>query len=328
MSGQHDNDPGRGGASRVFESGGIERALARLAERRHGVASRDELRALGLNDNVIDHRLAIGRLRPMYRGVYLLASPPPPLARPRAAVLACGPEAVLSHLSAAGLWELPGGRVDDRIPEVTVPGRNPGRKTGIRVHRVRDLPADEIARRAGIPVTSPARTLLDVAPSLAAPALEQAVAYALRQRITTRGRILALIGRHPGRPGVPALRALLERPHAPAFTRSAAERHFLALVRRGGLVEPECNAAFHGYEVDFLWRQERLVVEVDGYAHHGVRTAFERDRERDAVLAAQGYTVIRVTWRQLTGRPAATLARIAQALGRAAEVQAKPRGAA
>lgn len=129
-------------------------------------------------------------------------------------------------------------------------------------------------------------------------------------------RLLALLARYPRRPGVAKLQVLLDTAGKPALTRSQAEERFLELVRRAQLSVPEVNVAIHGYEIDFLWREERLAVELDGYAFHGDRAAFEADRGRDADLAARGIQVLRVTWRQVTAESEATLARVAQALAR------------
>jgi very-short-patch-repair endonuclease len=123
-----------------------------------------------------------------------------------------------------------------------------------------------------------------------------------------------LLARHPGRPGSPALRALLDRDSDPALTRSEAEARLLTLVRKGRLREPETNVLVCGYEVDFLWRRERLVVEVDGFAFHSSQRAFERDRRRDGRLLTAGYRIMRVTWRQLTEEPEVLLVRLARIL--------------
>ncbi|NIQ52897.1 MAG: DUF559 domain-containing protein [Gammaproteobacteria bacterium] len=191
------------------------------------------------------------------------------------------------------------------------------RRPGVRVHRVRALPPDEVTRIDGIPVTNPVRTLLDLAGAVDRRDLERALARADRQGLAGRKKILALLARHPRRPGAGALRACLRADISPALTRSRAEEEFLDLAGRAQFRAPEANVVIEGHEVDFLWRAERLVVEVDGFAYHGSRRTFERDRRRDAVLAARGYHVMRVTWRQLGTEPEAVVARLAQALARA-----------
>ncbi len=167
----------------------------------------------------------------------------------------------------------------------------------------------------GVPITTPARTLLDLGTVLPPYLLERAIAEAEVCLLARRRDLVDQLERNRGRPGTRALRAILDLDGGAALTRSEAERRLLALVRTAALPLPQVNARLGTYEVDFLWPEQRLVVEVDGYAYHGNRAAFERDRERDVALAALGYTVMRVTWRQLVDAPEAIIARIAAALG-------------
>lgn len=233
-----------------------------------------------------------------------------------AAVLACGEGALLSHRSAAALWSLGPYTIESAPMDVTVIERDSGRRHGIRAHRVHALAPDEATTRRRIPTTTPARTLLDLAAEVSGRELEAAVAEAERRRLATDRQVLALIARYPTRRGTRALRRLLDRGTRPALTRSEAEERFLALIRRAQLAPPEVNVLVGRYEVDFLWREQRGVVEIDGFAHHSDRVAFERDRRRDADLAAEGYTVVRITWRQIVEEPATVVARVAQALVR------------
>ena len=161
--------------------------------------------------------------------------------------------------------------------------------------------------REGVPVTAPPRTLLDLAARAGRSELAAAVNEAHVQRLISPATLSHLISTNRGRAGIRALRALAE--DHPQMTRSAAERRFLALLRRSGVPLPEANARAAGYEVDFLWREQRLIVETDGWAAHSSRTAFEHDRRRDAELAARGYRVVRITWRQLRGDPTGVVAR-------------------
>jgi very-short-patch-repair endonuclease len=230
-----------------------------------------------------------------------------------AAVLACGERAVLSHGSAAALWRL-SSKETGRPVEVTVAALHVPQHRRIRARKTTRLMMDEVTTLRRIRVTTPARTLLDLASCVSTRELEQALAQAERRYLTSRAKLLALIARYPARPGAPKLRQLLNGPANPALARSRAEERLLTLVRRSGLPAPETNVLAHGRELDFLWRDQGLVVEVDGYAFHGDRGAFEADRRRDAVLAARGLQVIRVTWRQIEAEPEATLVRIVQAL--------------
>lgn len=138
----------------------------------------------------------------------------------------------------------------------------------------------------------------------------------MRERQTSRESLLELLQRHAGRTGSPALRAVLGAPGGPAFLRSEAEGRFLALVRKARLPPPECNTVLSGHEVDFLWRPQRLAVEIDGRSYHDSAAAMDRDRDRDADLAAAGFRVVRVTWTRLDSEPEAVLVRVAQALVR------------
>jgi very-short-patch-repair endonuclease/predicted transcriptional regulator of viral defense system len=289
-----------------------EERIRSLAARQHGVVTRAQLLAAGLGPDRVDRRLATGDLHPIHRGVYAVGPVTAPRRAEMAAVLACGAEAVVSHVSAGMLWQfLPSSRGDAGAVDVSLRAGNRCRP-GIRIHRAHTLRPGEVTRLDGIPVTTPARTLLDLASTEDLRALDSAVARAIAARLTTRGRILALLRGPARRPGASLLRAVLSA--RPALTRSEAEERLLALVRKARLPEPSTNVPIHGYEVDFLWREEGLVVEVDGFAFHASRESFERDRRRDAVLAAAGLRVIRITWRQLEGEPEAVLVRVAQAL--------------
>jgi very-short-patch-repair endonuclease len=228
-----------------------------------------------------------------------------------AALLAYGSDAVLSHGSAGALWDL--------LPTVSVVTISLTRsirvrRSAIRVHRVSALHPDEKARLDGLTLTTPARTLLDLASYLSSRELEQALARADRQRLSYRKPLALLLVRYPRRRGGPLLRTLLASPDGPAFTRSEAEERFLALIRRAGLRPPEMNVKVCGFEVDALWRAERLVVEIDGFDYHSTRVDFERDRYRDGVLTAAGFRVMRIIWHQLTREPEALLVRLGQAL--------------
>lgn len=286
---------------------------SRVASRQHGVVTRAQLLEAGLSDDVIDHRIRTRRLTRIHRGVYLVGVVAPPFARELAACLACGPAAALSHESAARLWGIrPGGPA--RVLEVTIP-RGYRRRPGLVVHRVATLGSDQVTRLRGVPVTTPARTLYDLAGRLRGRAVERAVAEAVARRLTTVAELLATGERHAGRRGAGRLAAVLGAGEgAPPRTRSEAEERFLSLVHRGGVRPPVVNRRIGRFEVDFYWPSERLAVEVDGLAFHVSPRAFERDRLRDAELAARGVRVMRVTWRQITEEPQAVVKRLERAL--------------
>ena len=180
---------------------------------------------------------------------------------------------------------------------------------GIVVHRSRLDPAD-VVERDGIRITAPARTLVDLADVLTQRQLQTAVNEAEVMRLVTRVEIVEALGRAPGRRGAKRLGPIVREPAR--LTRSELERDFLSLAVSAGLPRPETNTRIAGFEVDFAWRAKRLVVEVDGFAYHGTRQAFERDRQRDAQLQAAGWRVVRFTYRQVQQRDAAatTLKRV------------------
>jgi very-short-patch-repair endonuclease len=216
-----------------------------------------------------------------------------------AAVLAAGPGAVLSHRSAAALWGI---RNTDRTAIEVIAPRH-CRRPRIEGHRGTLLP-DEIDRERGIPVTTPARTLLDLAAVLAPEKLERAINEAEVRRLTSPLPLDALVARHPHRRGTKTIRRILEdRGVGDTITRSDLEDRFLALVDANGLSRPKMNEPLGPYEPDAHWPAQRLVVELDSYSIHTTRRAFDSDRERDRRLQAAGYRVVRITWRQLTYEP-------------------------
>lgn len=249
--------------------------MASLAVRQHGVVTRCQLERIGLRSGAIGHRIDAGRLHRVHRGVYAVGHPLlMPEGRLMAAVLACGEGAVLSHRSAALLWDLrpsAATRVDVTIPSRA--GRRP--RAGIRIHRPRSLPDDEVTRHRGIPVTTVARTLLDFAAVAAESSLERAVDRSEELRVFDLGAVQAVLDAHPGRAGSAALTAALERRAPVAITRSGLEERFLAVCSAEGVPRPLVNERLGPYEVDFLWPDERLVVETDGRRHQGTSTAFE-----------------------------------------------------
>ena len=194
---------------------------------------------------------------------------------------------------------------------VTVVGRNVSGPPAVTVHRVGHLHAADVTRREGIAVTSPARTLLDVATTATRRELGRMTDEARILRLVTDHSLTEQFARYPSHRGTKRLRHAAQP--EPKFTRSAAERRLLELIRDARLPEPETNVRVAGREVDFYWPEHRLVVEVDGFAFHGHRAAFERDRRRDAELHGHGVDVIRVTWEQLEREPTALVATLARA---------------
>jgi very-short-patch-repair endonuclease len=290
--------------------------MADLAARQHGVATRAQLIGVGLTPAQVRQRIRSKRFRLLHRGVYLVTGVRMPRTREMAAVLACGPGSVVSHRSAAALLGLLPHPREPAPVDVTVPGSDRGRRSGVRAHRVTSLGPDQVTEADGIPVTSAPRTILDLASVSSGRELERALARAERRELTNRAELMSLTADQRARRGIRGLRALLLDEGRGALTRSEAEERFLVLVRRAQLPAPEVNVVVSGYEIDFLWRTERLAVEVDGFAHHSSKATFESDRRRDATLLARGFRVVRITWRQITDEPEAVLVRLAQALAR------------
>jgi predicted transcriptional regulator of viral defense system len=251
-----------------------DRAVSRLAARQHGAVTRAQLLDLGLGKGAIELRLRAGRLHRVHSGVYLVGhSVPAPRAGEMAAVLACGDGAVVSHCSAAALWMLAPavprqGEISVDPVEVTVPRASKVRRPGIKVYCTGSLAPRDVRQVDGIPVTSPARTLLDIAGLAGEEELERAIAEAERRGLARRKQLLDQLERNPVRLGARALRAVLALDGGPALTRSEAEQRLLALLRKRGVLAPEVNARVGRYEVDLLWPGARLVVEVDGFAFH------------------------------------------------------------
>jgi hypothetical protein len=270
--------------------------IAALAGRQHGVVARWQLLALGLGHGAIDHRVARGLLHPVHRGVYAVGHAV--LSRHgvwMAAVLAAGPNAVLSHRSAAALWGIRDG--GGRDVDVTV--ARDRKRPGIRAHRAALAP-DEITIEDGIPVTTPARTLLDLAEQLTPQRLERAVHEAEYRRLTSPLPLEALLTRHQGRRGTAALTKIVDRGNIGAtLTKSDLEIMFLAFLDDHQIPRPLVNEPIGPYTVDALWPHQRLVVELDSRQAHQTTRAFEHDRARDRDLLVWGYSVLRITWRQL-----------------------------
>ena len=211
-----------------------------------------------------------------------------------AAVLAYGPHAVLSHRAAAALWGMRGGtrRGGDRANGLQ--GRD-----GIQVHRAA-LPADERTTHRGIPTTTVPRTLLDLSAVVKRHEVRSALRRAEQLRLTDPLSLQDLTTRYPRRPGLRAIKALLEEASIGArIIRSELEERFQDFLIRVGLPLPQTNVVIEGYEVDCVWPEQRLIVELDGHATHSPTYAFELDRARDRRLEAAGWHVIRITWRQL-----------------------------
>jgi very-short-patch-repair endonuclease len=286
--------------------------VAQAAAAQRGLVTCAQLRTAGLSRDAVSWRRARGRLHLVLPGVYAAGHDAlQPLAPELAALLSFERDVVVSHQSAAWIWGLV--QTPPACVHVTVIGRNARSRDGVAVHRVSHLDPRDVRLRDGIPATAPARTLIDFAGGAALSQFERALSEARVLELVSDRQLTAAMARSPRRAGVALMRAALQE-GGPRMTRSEGERRLLRLIRQAHLPGPETNVSMLGYELDFLWRAQRLVVEVDGYRFHGHRAAFERDRAKDQALVAAGYRVIRVTLRQLEYEPLAVLARIIQAL--------------
>jgi very-short-patch-repair endonuclease len=296
-----------------------DRALAALAARQHGVVARWQLAATGVTLSMLKSRIARGQLIRLHRGVYAVGHDR--LRREgqwMAAVLAVGDGAVLSHRDAAALHGLrqPG---DHARWEVTTTGRT-GSTTLIRVFRATALAAADVTTVDGIPATSVARTLVDLASAVPAAQLRRALDEAERLRCVDLAEIEDALERTQCRngPGHRTMRRALQelRTTTVSLTRSELEDRFLALLDARALPRPRMNGSIDGMEVDAAWPERGLIVELDGWAFHRTRRAFQQDRERANALTAAGWTVLRFTHGDVVERPAAMAGQVARALAR------------
>jgi very-short-patch-repair endonuclease len=286
-----------------------------LVERQHGVVTRAQLLEHGFPAKAIKHRVANGRLHPLSRGVYAVGRPQVTRrGRWMAAVLSCGRQAVLSHGSAAALWEMASDRYG-RI-EVSVHKRSPHRRAGLVVHRRAGLTVEDVTRHEGIPVTTPVCTLVDLAPRLGSRRLEKAIKEADVRGLVDPDTLRAALGEMRGRRGVAILRETLDR-RTFTLTDSELERRFLPIAREAGLPLPHTQHTVNGFRVDFFWPELGLVVETDGLRYHRTPAQQAMDRVRDQAHTASGLTPLRFTHAQIRYEPRhvkATLTAIAERL--------------
>src|SRR3954467_14461173 len=282
-------------------SRGVDAAMAMLAERQRGVASRAQLVRIGASDDGIDRRIRAGRLHVIHRGVYAVGRRHLSReARYVAALLFAGDGAVLSHRSAADVWELRSPK-EPRI-DVTVPLDRRG-DPSVTIHRDA-IDRIETTTRNGMQVTKPLRTLLDLATAVDDKELERAIRQAVYRRLTTTARLAEAVQERPGHRGTKAMKkALINLGEAPGRTRSELEEKFPRFLKKHDLPMPELNVEMNvrgrRIEADCVWHDQRLIVELDGRDAHDSTPAFESDRARDSALMASHWRVVRVTTRRM-----------------------------
>jgi hypothetical protein len=271
-----------------------------IAADQDDVIATAQLLELGFTYSAIRHRARTGRLHLLWPGVWAVGSPHiSQRGLWRAAVLTCGPEAMLSHEGATGLWSM---RLPATTIAVSVPAHVVRRRSGIVIHRRTDLGAGDRREKHGIPVTSPALTLVDAALSLTDSQLEAAINEADRLDVIDPESLRAELDSMPRRPGIGRLRSILDR-RTFVLTRSRLEQLFLPIARGVGLPQPQTQVLLNGFEVDFFWPELGLVVETDGLRYHRTPAQQARDRLRDQAHTAAGLTPLRFTHAQIAFEP-------------------------
>lgn len=291
--------------------------MVALAERQYGVVSREQLQRLGFKESAIDRRLRAGRLHELRQGVYAVGHRLVPReGRWMAAVLASGPEAVLSHWSAAALWMIRPNRRS--IIDVTSPQKSRS-WDGIKRHH-KALPSDEVTVEGGIPVTTVPRTIFDLAATEPVDVVEALLREAEFREHRDRLSLRDLVQRYPGHRGVRKVQVALERLEAepPGRKRRGLEERFGRFLRRYQLPLPRFNdwilLGAKRFQVDCHWPGTNQIVELDSWQAHGTRTGFRQDRARDRALHVAGYSVIHLTWAQLDDEPEAIAADLRELL--------------
>jgi very-short-patch-repair endonuclease len=295
----------------------IDRVISEIAAGQRTIVSAEQLYARGITKRAIEWRVLTGRMHVVFRGVYTFGCGElPPLAREQAALLAVGAHAFLSHATAAGVWGLLPGLPG--VVEVTVVGRYRASSEGITVHRIRKIARRELRRHEGLWVSSPARAVLEIAATASAYELTRAIDEGLARRLFTPRQLDEVLMRNRPCRGAARLAAILGDPTATAVSRSRCEKALLRVIRDAGLPRPETNVPFGRFELDFFWRREGLVVEVDGETFHRAPGAVRLDREKDLAVRAAGLEMLRFTGEHILERLPMVLATIAGALARRA----------
>jgi very-short-patch-repair endonuclease len=289
-----------------------------IARRQRGLVTTAQLLTAGTSKGTVRRRVQTGTLVRVHRGVFLLGSHPFDFpTRALAAVLACGPGTFASHLAAGFVWQMLA--VEPETIDVSVVERQARARAGISTHERRRFDRSDTRIRDLVPVTSPSLTLLDLAVVLPPIEFDRAIDEARSRRLTSQSELAACVRRHQGHHGVGLIERVLR--DDTGFSRSEAERMLLRLIEDAGLPRPLRNARVEGLEVDFLWPDLRLVVEMDGYRWHSSRAQLNRDRERDSILVARGYRVLRISYDQLHDR-SRLIARLAATIALASRAAA------
>ncbi len=307
-------------------AGTRDQKTAQVGDRQSGRVARWQLLDAGLTRHMINTMLGSGQLIPRLPGVYAVGhAAPTELARETEALLSSSLPTCLSHMSAAALWGLRRESRPDAPVDILIHGDTTVRHPEIRSHRTKHLDRKDVRIRRGLPVTSPARTLLDVAPLVTLDELERMLDDALEHNLVRISELRDLLQRCGARrPGAHRLQILVDERtgRTNALTRSYWERRLRNLLIQANIPPDDMNTDLHGYIPDMTWRQAKLIVEVDGWEPHRHRTRFEADRRKDAILATHGWITLRFTARRIKNEPYAVIAEIAVMLGRRLETLA------
>ena len=295
--------------------GSRDQAVTRIAARQRTLVTTAQLADCGMGKDAVAHRVNTGRFHPVFRNVYSVGCGElPPLALEQAALLACGEKSFISHRSAAFVWGML--KTAPAQVEVSVVGRCCASRNGLRVHRIGAIDRLELQHHEGLWISTPARAMLEVAEGASGTEIVDLVEEAVQRRLFRPPELEAVLRRNRGHRGAARLAAVLGHEDATKITRSRAEKAFLKLIRDAGLPAPEVNQRLGRYEPDFMWRKERLIVELDSYGFHGGPRGFHNDHEKDLVFRDAGFDVLRFTRHHVVYAPARVLVRVVRELER------------
>ena len=314
-SGAENGAVGGGGGSSEPLSGsrGRELAASRIAARQKTLVTTEQLVWCGLGDDAVAWRLGAGRLCVVFRGVYSWGCGElPPLARELAGLLALGRGSFVSHRSAAFVWGMR--KQAPELVEVSVVRRHCKSREGLRVHRVKGVDRRELREHEGLWVSSPARAVLEVAAVGTKDELIDVIDQGLALRRFTAGELKAVLERHRGRRGAGRLAEVMADESTMAISRSKAEKALLRLIRDAGLQMPDTNVPFGRYEADFVWREQKVIVELDSGTYHSGPGVVRRDREKGLIFRSAGFDVLRPTRWHVVHEPVRVAVLLSQAL--------------
>jgi len=290
-----------------------DEAVTRIAGGQRDLVSTEQLRGCGLDKDAVARRVKAGWLRLVFQGVYSVGSGElPPLALEQAALMSCGRGSLISHRSAASVWGMR--RTAPGEVEVSVVGRGCRLRNGMAVHRIQAIDRTELRKHEGLWVSSPARAVLEVAAVGTKHELIEVIDAGLAQRRFTPGDLKSVLARNRPCRGAGRLDEVLADETSMAISRSKAEKALLKLIQSAGLPLPETNVKFGRFEADFVWREQRVIVELDTATYHSGPGVFQRDREKGLVLRAAGFDVLRPTRAHVVHQGPRVLVLLAQAL--------------